>query len=306
MSSRGERSAVSRLLVGANTANARPLIWQGPDGGPPSDPGTGADAKSGASAQRSAPEGECRDPQHLKVLMEQQAKIQELERQVESRPRQAYQQGFNEGQTAATKQVSARIDPVLAKLATSIQDLAAVRKRHLVESEVDAVKLAIAVARRILHRELSVDADSILGVVKATVERVDSRRCPSHPDASRRRSGVAAPALFTGSASSRGSGARQDARARRRHCRDQPGQHWMHPSPRNSPRSNAGWWTSCGGATDGAGPLSRCATADRCNPVDRRGFTDYWASGGIKRAGGGDRRLLRMPRQRTAAPSAPR
>ncbi len=117
--------------------------------------------------------------------MEQQAKIQELERQIESRPRQAYQQGFNEGQAAATKQASARIDPVLAKLAASIQDLVAVRKRHLVESEVDAVKLAIAVARRILHRELSVDADSILGVVKATVERVDSRdvhRIRMHPD----------------------------------------------------------------------------------------------------------------------------
>ena len=164
---------------------ARPLIWHGPDGGPPSDPSAGADAKCGGAAQRTASDGECHAPQHIKVLMEQQAKIQELERQIESRPRQAYEQGYNEGQAAGTKQASARIDPVLAKLATSIQDLAAVRKRHLVESEVDAVKLAIAVARRILHRELTVDGDSILGVVKATVERVDSRdvhRIRMHPD----------------------------------------------------------------------------------------------------------------------------
>jgi flagellar assembly protein FliH len=45
----------------------------------------------------------------------------------------------------------------------------------LVEAEEDAVRLAIAVAQKILHRELTVDPESVLGIVKAAFARVDAR-----------------------------------------------------------------------------------------------------------------------------------
>jgi flagellar assembly protein FliH len=41
--------------------------------------------------------------------------------------------------------------------------------------EEDLVHLAIAVARRILHRELQVDPEALTGIVKAVVERVEAR-----------------------------------------------------------------------------------------------------------------------------------
>jgi flagellar assembly protein FliH len=182
------KSTLSRLLMGGDTSAAAPISWQLYSTEP--EPGLEIIAPP---SEEIAPEPPppppddrlCRDEQHLQILMEQQARIRELEKELESRPRQAYQQGYSEGQSAGLQQATARVDPVLVKLAHSIQDLVTVRKRHLVEAEEDAVKLAVAVARRILHRELAVDPDSLLGVVKATIGRVDSRdvhRIRVHPD----------------------------------------------------------------------------------------------------------------------------
>ena len=43
------------------------------------------------------------------------------------------------------------------------------------EAEHDTVKLAIAIARRILHREITADPDAIVGLVKAAFEKLDAR-----------------------------------------------------------------------------------------------------------------------------------
>lgn len=170
MSSKTNKVTLSRLISPDKAVAAERIVWHRPPG---EDPPAPEQPKEEKPEEKDEPL--CRDEQHIQVLMQQQARIQQLERELESRPKQAYQQGYNEGQAAGTKQATSRVDPVLAKLATSIQDLSQVRKRHLVESELDAVKLAMAVARKVLHRELSVDPDSLLGVVKATVEKVDAR-----------------------------------------------------------------------------------------------------------------------------------
>ena len=163
----------SRLISGEKAAAAQRLVWNGANGAPP--PRTPGQTSV-------APEDET---QQVGVQMSQQARIQELERELESRPRQAYQRGYNEGQAAAIEQANKRLEPVLAKFAQSLQDLATVRKRYLLESEEDAVRLAIAVARKVLHRELSVDPEALLGIVKAAFERVDARdvhRIRVHPE----------------------------------------------------------------------------------------------------------------------------
>jgi flagellar assembly protein FliH len=49
------------------------------------------------------------------------------------------------------------------------------RLRMRQQMEEDLVHLAVAVARRILHRELSVDPEALLGIVKAAIHRIDAR-----------------------------------------------------------------------------------------------------------------------------------
>jgi flagellar assembly protein FliH len=74
---------------------------------------------------------------------------------------------------------------VLERLAHSIDVVAGLRNRIRREAESDLVKLSIAIARRILHRELSVDPEAISGLMKAALEKVQSQeihRVRVHPD----------------------------------------------------------------------------------------------------------------------------
>jgi flagellar assembly protein FliH len=60
-------------------------------------------------------------------------------------------------------------------LNTMIAELASLRKRVRAEAEDDAVKLAIAIARRVLYRELATDPEAILGLVKAAFSKLNAR-----------------------------------------------------------------------------------------------------------------------------------
>jgi flagellar assembly protein FliH len=63
----------------------------------------------------------------------------------------------------------------MGRVAQSIQEMFAMRHMMRRQMEEDLVRLAIVVARRILHRELTVDPEALLGVVKAAVEKIESR-----------------------------------------------------------------------------------------------------------------------------------
>ena len=104
-----------------------------------------------------------------------------LARQVEARIEEARQLGYREGAAG----VLGTVQPVLERLAHSIDVVAGLRNRIRREAESDLVKLSIAIARRILHREISVDPEAISGLMKAALEKVQSQeihRVRVHPD----------------------------------------------------------------------------------------------------------------------------
>jgi flagellar assembly protein FliH len=65
--------------------------------------------------------------------------------------------------------------PVLASLGAVVHELAGARKRFRMEAEESTVNLAIAIARRVLQREISIDPDAILGLVRSGFDRVNAR-----------------------------------------------------------------------------------------------------------------------------------
>ncbi len=154
----------SKIIRGEQATEAPPIQWRGA-------PGVAGSAQSAGS--KAAEAGN--DEEHLRTIKAQQQQIQQLEHELEARTRQAYQKGQNEGQSAGIQQAGARLEPVIAKLAQTLQELTTLKKKYLLSAEEDAVKLAVAVARRVLHRELTVDAESLLGVIKAAFEKVDAR-----------------------------------------------------------------------------------------------------------------------------------
>ena len=90
-----------------------------------------------------------------------------------------------EGESSARQQAQAELQPVLQKLAQSIQESAELRGRLREQAEADLVRLAIAIARKIVGREVNTDPEAIAGLVKASLERLriqEVLRVRIHPE----------------------------------------------------------------------------------------------------------------------------
>jgi flagellar assembly protein FliH len=87
----------------------------------------------------------------------------------------AQQQGRNEAEAAANQRAMQKAEPVIAALNRIVQELAGARTSFRAEAEHDTVQLAIAIARRVLHRELSTDPEAILGLVMAASRKLTAR-----------------------------------------------------------------------------------------------------------------------------------
>jgi len=109
---------------------------------------------------------------------------QDRERAVEQRLREAHAAGLREGEAAGHRRAAAELQPVIERLARSIDEISGLRARLRREAERDVVQLALAIARRILARELSVDPDAMRGLVLGALERLRSQeisRVRVHP-----------------------------------------------------------------------------------------------------------------------------
>lgn len=99
----------------------------------------------------------------------------ELEAEFQARARAEREAGFREGQAAGLEAARAQLEPVVHQLGRTIAELAALRSRFRAEAERDVVHLALAIARKVLHRESSIDPDALLGLVKAALAKLDAR-----------------------------------------------------------------------------------------------------------------------------------
>jgi len=105
----------------------------------------------------------------------------ELERKIE----EAYERGLREGDSRAAQRMDEQVTTRIQQLGRSIEQLALHRGKVQREAEPELVRLSLAIARRILRRELSVDPEALLGLVKAGLERIESadvHRVRVHPE----------------------------------------------------------------------------------------------------------------------------
>jgi flagellar assembly protein FliH len=112
------------------------------------------------------------------------ARIAELEVEHRQKVREAHAAGVQEGETAGRNRAAAELQPVLERLARSIQEIANLRGRLRREAEADVVQLALAIARRVVHRELATDPDALRGLVMAALEKLQGQemsRVKVHP-----------------------------------------------------------------------------------------------------------------------------
>jgi flagellar assembly protein FliH len=87
----------------------------------------------------------------------------------------ARRRGFQEGEESARKALEARVEAAVQKAAASAETILGQTRQMRRQMEGDLVHLAVAIARRILHREIQVDPEALAGIVKAAVHKLDAR-----------------------------------------------------------------------------------------------------------------------------------
>ena len=152
-----------RLITAGQSAQVRPISWHRAGELPP--PGASPSAKL-----YSDPGG---DPGCSATA------------QLRQTAAEAYQNGLRDGEASATQKMSQPVRDKVEQLARSIEQLSGHRARIQREAEPELVRLALAIARRILRRELTVDPESLLGLLKAGLEKLESseaHRVRVHPE----------------------------------------------------------------------------------------------------------------------------
>ena len=86
--------------------------------------------------------------------------------------RAAWERGFQEGQAVGARKSLEQLQAAVQGFAASAAELAGFKAALRAEAEQELVALALAVARKILHRELTIDPNIILAVVGACLRHL--------------------------------------------------------------------------------------------------------------------------------------
>ena len=86
--------------------------------------------------------------------------------------RDAYAAGHADGVREGDAAAAARIDALVRRLEQTISEVAGLRTVMVRRTEREIVRLAIAIAERIVHREVSVDRDLMLTMARIAIDRL--------------------------------------------------------------------------------------------------------------------------------------
>ena len=103
---------------------------------------------------------------------------------VDALQREAFQQGFSEGEKAGSERATARFQEAVAAFGQGARELASLKPLLRMEAETELVGLALTIARRIIRRELTVDPTTVRALVKSCCdefERAEIHRLRVHP-----------------------------------------------------------------------------------------------------------------------------
>jgi flagellar assembly protein FliH len=167
----------SKILVDNHTGQSRAFAWR-------SVSHTGETVDRRRTALEGGPTGLTTAPR-VDGVHPLERRIAEIEAAFAERERAATEAGFREGEAAGKAQAESEVRIAIGRLSQSIAEVDQYRARLFRQSEADAVRLSIAIARRVLRREVTLDPSAIEGLVRAALERLQSQercRVRMHPN----------------------------------------------------------------------------------------------------------------------------
>lgn len=151
----------SRAIVRREGQSANAIVWPGTgESGPHSGPSQGGPRELGGADEA-------------------------IEQAREAGYRAGLAAGREEAQAGARAEAQAQLQPLLERVARACQELAALRPRLREQAEADLVRLAVAIARRVVRRELTIDPQAIRGLIQAALNELAVRevsRVRVHPE----------------------------------------------------------------------------------------------------------------------------
>lgn len=151
-----------------------PIAWRSV-GQPPNSGGQWNASQPGSPKHPSSPRdlaGQESPAEDLALqLAECQRRLAECQQRHPAEVAQARQTGLQEGRAEA----AAEVQKAFEQIARALDELAKTKKKVRHQAEHELVKLALAIGRRILHRELSTDPESIEGIVHAALQKLQHR-----------------------------------------------------------------------------------------------------------------------------------
>lgn len=164
----------AKVLTSEEAAGAESVHW--PVAG---SLGEGSPAETAAAV---APQPAAVDPAQTAAL---KAQLERVQADSEKRIQEAVAAGRREGEAAARESLAANVNSEVERLKQLSKQILASAPALRKQAEADLVRLAIAIARRILHREIAVDSEALLGLTKAALSKIDQReihKIRTHPD----------------------------------------------------------------------------------------------------------------------------
>jgi len=116
--------------------------------------------------QQTAPSSQSPDVQGLNH------RIAQLEQSLAETEAAAYARGRRDADAEAHQRFSATMQQTADRLAHSVKQLAELRPRLCKEAEADLLRLAMAIAQRILHRQLTIDPTALEALTKVSLDRL--------------------------------------------------------------------------------------------------------------------------------------
>jgi flagellar assembly protein FliH len=167
----------SKILVDNQAGRSRPFAWR-------SVSHTGETMDRRRTALEASPAG-LTTPSRADGIHPLERRIAEIEEAFVERERAAREAGFREGEAAGKAQAEGDVRIAISRLSETIEEMDQFHNRLLRQAEADAVRLSIAIARRVLRREVTLDPAAIEGLVRAALERLQAQercRVRMHPN----------------------------------------------------------------------------------------------------------------------------
>jgi flagellar assembly protein FliH len=99
------------------------------------------------------------------ITAEQQARLAGLERE-------AFTKGYAQGERAGLEAGGKRAEAMLRRVAQTLEELGGLRQTLIHETERQMVQLALALARRVVHREVTLDPDLAAALAHVALDRL--------------------------------------------------------------------------------------------------------------------------------------